>query len=223
MCCATSICSWWSGLDRADSVGSRSHMVPSRWRGHPRGSGARSHGGDRALRQHQRVSRRGRVRHERIRAGRGAGAPCLPTRAAGELTSRTVGPPGRAPLGAGPRCGSGSPGSISTIPGLHWRRGTARCSIGCAALSPEPYRVRIMAAEVVVAALLAAVLMVMVAALVWQEAKRRARREPRVYVLSDAVAFVRERLPSDVAVRHRRGQGAADPGMGGLLPAGSGA
>jgi hypothetical protein len=58
-----------------------------------------------------------------------------------------------------------------------------------------------MAVEVVVAALLAAVLMVMVAALVWQEAKRRARHEPRVYVMSDAVAFVRQRLPAEVAAR----------------------
>ncbi|HEX2369050.1 MAG TPA: hypothetical protein VHM94_07445 [Acidimicrobiia bacterium] len=58
-----------------------------------------------------------------------------------------------------------------------------------------------MAAEVVVAALLAALLMVMVAALVWQEAKRRADREPRVYVISEAVAFVRQRLPADIASR----------------------
>ena len=58
-----------------------------------------------------------------------------------------------------------------------------------------------MAAEVVVAALLAAVLMVMVAALVWQEAKRRAQREPRVYVINDAVSFVRQRLPDDIASR----------------------
>ena len=58
-----------------------------------------------------------------------------------------------------------------------------------------------MAAEVVVASLLAAVLLVMVAALVWQEAKRRARSEPRVYVISEAVSFVRRRLPDEIAAR----------------------
>jgi hypothetical protein len=58
-----------------------------------------------------------------------------------------------------------------------------------------------MTAEVVVAALLAAILMAMVAALVWQEAKRRSRREPRVYVINEAVSFVRQRLPPDLAER----------------------
>ncbi len=41
----------------------------------------------------------------------------------------------------------------------------------------------------------------MVAALVWQEAKRRARSEPRVYVISEAVSFVRRRLPDEIAAR----------------------
>lgn len=50
-------------------------------------------------------------------------------------------------------------------------------------------------------ALLAGVLLVIVAMLVWQEARRRPSYEPLEYVVNDAVKHVAERLPEDVDLR----------------------
>ena len=51
---------------------------------------------------------------------------------------------------------------------------------------------------------LAAVFLVIVAALMWQEAKSRSYDDGIVYVIEDAVDFVVDRLPSDVSGRMRR-------------------
>lgn len=49
-------------------------------------------------------------------------------------------------------------------------------------------------------ALLVGVLLVIVALLVWQEAKRRPSYEPLEYVVNDAVKHIAERLPTDSAL-----------------------
>lgn len=51
---------------------------------------------------------------------------------------------------------------------------------------------------------LAAVFLLIIAALVWQEARSRTYDEGVVYVIEDAIGFVGERLPEDVADRIRR-------------------
>ena len=50
-------------------------------------------------------------------------------------------------------------------------------------------------------ALLVGVLLVIVALLVWQEARRRPSYEPLEYVVNDAVKHVTERLPEDLGLR----------------------
>jgi len=57
---------------------------------------------------------------------------------------------------------------------------------------------------VVVAALLLAVFLVVIAAMIWQEAKRRSTTGPLVYSVDDAVDFVLEQV--DQAVRTRIGR-----------------
>jgi hypothetical protein len=54
---------------------------------------------------------------------------------------------------------------------------------------------------VVVAALLLAVFLVVIAAMVWQEAKRRSASGPLVYSVDDAVDFAIEDLDDEVRVR----------------------
>lgn len=54
---------------------------------------------------------------------------------------------------------------------------------------------------VAVGALLVAVLLAIVAAMVWQEARRRPSGEPVVYVIEEASRFVHHRLPPAVAGR----------------------
>lgn len=49
--------------------------------------------------------------------------------------------------------------------------------------------------------MLIGVLLVIVALMVWQEAKRRPSYEPLEYVVNDAVKHVTERLPEDVGLR----------------------
>lgn len=49
-------------------------------------------------------------------------------------------------------------------------------------------------------ALLVGVLLVIVALMVWQEAKRRPSYEPLEYVVSDAVKHIAERLPGDTTL-----------------------
>lgn len=49
-------------------------------------------------------------------------------------------------------------------------------------------------------ALLVGVFLVIVALMVWQEAKRRPSYEPLEYVVNDAVKHIEERLPSEAAV-----------------------
>ncbi|HEX6299615.1 MAG TPA: hypothetical protein VF148_04040 [Acidimicrobiia bacterium] len=51
-------------------------------------------------------------------------------------------------------------------------------------------------------ALLAGVLLVIVAMLVWQEARRRPSYEPLEYVVNDAVKHIEERLPEDTDLRN---------------------
>lgn len=51
-------------------------------------------------------------------------------------------------------------------------------------------------------ALLAGTLLVIVAMLVWQEAKRRPSYEPLEYVVNDAVKHIAERLPEDSVLRN---------------------
>lgn len=51
---------------------------------------------------------------------------------------------------------------------------------------------------------LAAIFLLIVAALVWQEAKSRTYDEGVVYVIDDAIGFVGERLPGAVTERLRR-------------------
>lgn len=51
-------------------------------------------------------------------------------------------------------------------------------------------------------ALLVGVLLVIVALMVWQEAKRRPSYEPLEYVVNDAVKHIAERLPEDSGLRH---------------------
>jgi hypothetical protein len=50
-------------------------------------------------------------------------------------------------------------------------------------------------------ALLAGLLLVIVALMVWQEARRRPTYEPLEYVVNDAVKHVAERLPEDTSLR----------------------
>ncbi|HWB88456.1 MAG TPA: hypothetical protein VG872_04530 [Acidimicrobiia bacterium] len=50
--------------------------------------------------------------------------------------------------------------------------------------------------------LLVGVLLVIVALMVWQEARRRPSYEPLEYVLNDAVKHVAERLPADAELRN---------------------
>jgi len=50
-------------------------------------------------------------------------------------------------------------------------------------------------------ALLVGVLLVIVALMVWQEARRRPSYEPLEYVVNDAVKHVAERLPADVGLQ----------------------
>ncbi len=50
-------------------------------------------------------------------------------------------------------------------------------------------------------ALLAGTLLVIVAMLVWQEAKRRPSYEPLEYVVNDAVKHIAERLPEESALK----------------------
>jgi hypothetical protein len=56
---------------------------------------------------------------------------------------------------------------------------------------------------IALAGLLAGILLLIVAALVWQEAKRRPQAEGPVYVVEDAVRFIVSRLDPDTAVRLR--------------------
>ena len=51
-------------------------------------------------------------------------------------------------------------------------------------------------------ALLVGVLLVIVALMVWQEAKRRPSYEPLEYVVNDAVKHIAERLPEDSGLRN---------------------
>jgi hypothetical protein len=51
-------------------------------------------------------------------------------------------------------------------------------------------------------ALLVGVLLVIVAMLVWQEARRRPSYEPLEYVVNDAVKHIAERLPSDIGLKN---------------------
>lgn len=51
---------------------------------------------------------------------------------------------------------------------------------------------------------LAAIFLLIIAALVWQEARSRTYDEGVVYVIDDAIGFVGERLSGDVAERIRR-------------------
>jgi len=51
-------------------------------------------------------------------------------------------------------------------------------------------------------ALLGGALLVIVAMLVWQEAKRRPSYEPLEYVVNDAVKHIAERLPDDTDLRN---------------------
>lgn len=51
---------------------------------------------------------------------------------------------------------------------------------------------------------LAAIFLLVIAALVWQEARSRTYDEGVVYVIDDAIGFVGDRLPEDVARRIRR-------------------
>lgn len=51
-------------------------------------------------------------------------------------------------------------------------------------------------------ALLGGALLVIVALLVWQEAKRRPSYEPLEYVVNDAVKHISERLPEDSDLKH---------------------
>ena len=51
-------------------------------------------------------------------------------------------------------------------------------------------------------ALLIGVLLVIVALMVWQEAKRRPSYEPLEYVVNDAVKHIAERLPEDSGLRN---------------------
>jgi hypothetical protein len=50
-------------------------------------------------------------------------------------------------------------------------------------------------------ALLVGVMLVIVAMMVWQEAKRRPSYEPLEYVLNDAVKHIAERLPADTELK----------------------
>jgi len=50
--------------------------------------------------------------------------------------------------------------------------------------------------------ILVGVLLVIVAMMVWQEAKRRPSYEPLEYVVNDAVKHISERLPEGSALRH---------------------
>jgi hypothetical protein len=59
---------------------------------------------------------------------------------------------------------------------------------------------------VALVALLSAALLIVVAAMVWQEAKRRSQSGEPTYVISDAVRFILARLEPEVAERlHRAG------------------
>lgn len=51
---------------------------------------------------------------------------------------------------------------------------------------------------------LAAIFLLIVATLVWQEARSRTYDEGVVYVIDDAIGFIGERLPADVSDRVRR-------------------
>lgn len=51
-------------------------------------------------------------------------------------------------------------------------------------------------------AMLVGVLLVMVAMLVWQEARRRPSYEPLEYVVNDAVKHIAERLPEDMGLKN---------------------
>lgn len=51
-------------------------------------------------------------------------------------------------------------------------------------------------------AILVGVLLVIVAMLVWQEAKRRPSYEPLEYVVNDAIKHISERLPNDSSLRN---------------------
>ena len=51
-------------------------------------------------------------------------------------------------------------------------------------------------------ALLAGALLVIVAMLVWQEARRRPSYEPLEYVVNDAVKHIAERLPEDTTLKN---------------------
>jgi hypothetical protein len=54
---------------------------------------------------------------------------------------------------------------------------------------------------VIVGALLLAVFLVVIAAMVWQEAKRRSAAGPLIYSIDDAVAFALESLDDEVRIR----------------------
>jgi hypothetical protein len=56
-------------------------------------------------------------------------------------------------------------------------------------------------AAVTLGALLLALFLVMTAAMVWQEAKRRSRREPLVYAVNDAVDYVVSSIDAGVVDR----------------------
>lgn len=51
-------------------------------------------------------------------------------------------------------------------------------------------------------AVLVGVLLVIVALVVWQEARRRPSYEPLEYVVNDAVKHIAERLPEDIGLRN---------------------
>lgn len=54
---------------------------------------------------------------------------------------------------------------------------------------------------VALAALLGAVLLVIVSLMVWQESRRRSRREPTEFVIEDAASFVVPSIPADAKER----------------------
>jgi len=54
---------------------------------------------------------------------------------------------------------------------------------------------------VALAALLGAVLLIIVSLMVWQESRRRSRREPTEFVIEDAASFVVPSIPADARER----------------------
>ena len=70
-------------------------------------------------------------------------------------------------------------------------------------------------------ALLVGVLLMIIALMVWQEARRRPSYEPLEYVINDAIKHITERISPEVKLEQGRHQ--EDFGMGGVLPPRAGA